>query len=330
MKTLLALLSLVPAAFVALPAPAPGPAAAPPAATGQEAQATARLYAREEAGRVRVAVEVALRPSWHLYHGPTRADLGPEDAVGKPTTLALDGVDVAWEPVEFPAPERAEQDLGFGEPTWINQHSGTFVLRAQGEARGAVDLAQLVASLDGLTCSDIDGRCIPYEETLKVAGPGADALFPESASAQASTQAADTNVQVQAGGPFHTGTAPLYGRNLGDGFGTGSGERVDGTLWVRPEDGELRAAIRVVMAPHWHLYHGPTKADMGLDATGKPTTVEFSSDGLTGAIEWGPVVYPKPERVQQDSGWRAAASGRPSPAARARCRTSPCRCRPRG
>ena len=33
---------------------------------------------------------------------------------------------------------------------------------------------------------------------------------------------------------------------------------------------------------------------------------------------------------ESSSGWRAAASGRPSPAARARCRTWPCRCRPRG
>src|SRR5262245_12439753 len=67
-------------------------------------------------------------------------------------------------------------------------------------------------------------------------------------------------------------------------------------LFVRPAPapaatGEVQAAIRVRIAPGWHLYH----SDLGQpDAVGKPTKVSFTSGG-----EWSAVHFPDPHRVEQ-------------------------------
>ena len=68
--------------------------------------------------------------------------------------------------------------------------------------------------------------------------------------------------------------------------------QVKSELFARLESGRVEAAVRIAIAPGWHLYH----SELGhADAVGKPTTVV-----LGGAdIEWGPVVWPEPERFPQ-------------------------------
>ena len=41
-----------------------------------ELEASSKLYVRAEGELVRVAIETRINPGWHLYHGPTEADLG--------------------------------------------------------------------------------------------------------------------------------------------------------------------------------------------------------------------------------------------------------------
>lgn len=72
--------------------------------------------------------------------------------------------------------------------------------------------------------------------------------------------------------------------------GTASAQkRVTAHLYVRAEGERVQAAIRVRVAPHWHLYH----TDLGPpDAPGMPTVVKMSGEG----IEWGEAVFPEPRR----------------------------------
>jgi DsbC/DsbD-like thiol-disulfide interchange protein len=39
-------------------------------------EARSKLYARADGESVRIAIETRINPGWHLYHGPTTADLG--------------------------------------------------------------------------------------------------------------------------------------------------------------------------------------------------------------------------------------------------------------
>ena len=138
-------------------------------------KAHATLYARAEGADVRAAIEIRIDPGWHLYHGPTRADLGPEDAVGKPTKVDFAGAGIEWSLARFPAPERVVQD--FGEPTYIHQHSGTIVVYARGrKVDPGADVGALSVTLDGQTC-DEGSVCLPYGETVTSSGAGPDALF---------------------------------------------------------------------------------------------------------------------------------------------------------
>ena len=45
-------------------------------------EASSKLYVRAEGELVRVAIETRINPGWHLYHGPTEADLGDGIPVG--------------------------------------------------------------------------------------------------------------------------------------------------------------------------------------------------------------------------------------------------------
>jgi thiol:disulfide interchange protein DsbD len=69
-----------------------------------------------------------------------------------------------------------------------------------------------------------------------------------------------------------------------------------GTLYARVDGADVQAAIEVRVDPNWHLYYGPTEKDMSPDgAYGKPTVVTLAGGG----VDWKPVVYPKPEFVEQ-------------------------------
>ncbi len=174
--------------------------------------AHAKLFARADGADVRVALEITIDPGWHLYHGPTREDVGPPDAVGKETTVTFAGLDVEWDALQFPAAEREDQDFG-DEKTFTFIHRGTLVIHARGKAKAPVtSLASLSASVDGLTCQDaqVGSVCVPYSEKITFAGAGIDALFAAS-SAQApsgTSMPTTTSTPTAASTPKSTSGAP--------------------------------------------------------------------------------------------------------------------------
>ena len=82
-----------------------------------------KLYTKTIGETVHVVVEMRVQMNWHIYH----ADLGPPDAVGKPTLVELSGGDLLFGEVEFPEPERHDEPaLG----TWAYVHHGKVLIRA--------------------------------------------------------------------------------------------------------------------------------------------------------------------------------------------------------
>lgn len=164
-----------------------GPGAAQGFGFGASNYAETELFARVQGEQVQLVFQVTIEDLWHLYHD----DLGPEDAVGLPTEVAIDAEGASFGPVRFPEPKRfAQTGMGDGgRDTWINGHEGRIELYALGRILdpAAFDLAGLTASMKGLTCKD-DDSCVPYRQELEVSGPGPDALFanfPADLSAEA-------------------------------------------------------------------------------------------------------------------------------------------------
>lgn len=256
--------------------------AASPRAQGE---AQAELFARRDGNDVRAVVRVAITPGWHLYH----TELGPPDAVGKPTTARFTGEGFEWSEVRFPAPIRLEQPgLGAdGRDTWIYGHEGTLLLYAHARAKSGAKLEDVELELKGLTCED-EGSCIPYFETLQISGPGDDALFASFPSDLAARPERTSSV-AQGDKPLGKPLAGLPGvRPLG---GAGA-QRASARLYVRASDADVRTAIEVRIDPGYHLYHD----ELGQpDSVGKPTTVDFEGEGL----EWSETRFPTPERLEQ-------------------------------
>jgi suppressor for copper-sensitivity B len=144
-----------------------------PSDTGAKADST--LYVRRVGDVIRGAIEIQIQPGWHLYH----EQLGPPDAVGKPTRVRLETGSIEWGKVVFPEPKRLEQP-GVGEDgkdTWILGHEGRIVLHVTGvESTPGADLGSVRAKITGLTCEDA-GSCIEYREELESGGAGPDELF---------------------------------------------------------------------------------------------------------------------------------------------------------
>src|SRR5882672_5317605 len=85
-----------------------------PSTLAQE-HAHSTLYTRVDGRDVRAAVELAIDRGWHAYHGPTRQEMGPEDAIGNPTALKMVGAGVKWGDVRYPKPKRLEQEYGLDD-----------------------------------------------------------------------------------------------------------------------------------------------------------------------------------------------------------------------
>lgn len=271
-----------------------------PAAAQQEASAT--LYARPTALGVEVAVEVELNPTWHLFH----TELGAPDAIGQISALELSGIGVEFGEQVWPKPHRTNQEWGMnGGPTWAWTHEGTFTVYAfgawDGEAEG--DVPPIFATLTGQTCSDLTGTCIPYEEELEVAGPGAEALFadfPDALRPEVPVAAPEPD----AAKPFATGDmgklfAPGGG---GQGFGApgfgaaqGIGGRIDVSARHRITDTSVELLLHVEVDPTWHLFHTELGAP---DAIGKPASIALQPAGL----DWRAPVFPEPHRTEQEWG----------------------------
>ncbi|MSR63891.1 MAG: hypothetical protein EXS08_15810 [Planctomycetes bacterium] len=73
----------------------------------------------------------------------------------------------------------------------------------------------------------------------------------------------------------------------------GGAGHVDGTLYTRIENGEVRAALQFEIEEGWHLYTGPE--NLGQDPVGKPTLVTLHGEGIT----WESPLFPTPMRIDQ-------------------------------
>lgn len=159
------------------------------------------LFGRADGPDVKLALEIRIDDGWHLYHGPTAKDMSPDGAVGRPTVVEVKGDGVQVGPWHYPEPETVEQE-NFDDkasPNHIRQHEGTIVLYARGRLASPATLGSLSVDVTGLTCVDA-GQCVPYEESLKVEGPGRDAIFQAFPPGPASTVVAET--------PIPKGTGP--------------------------------------------------------------------------------------------------------------------------
>lgn len=175
-----------------------------PSVAQGENHAKAALFARVEGDAVRVAVEIQIEAGWHLYSGPTMADVGPEGAFAQPTALDLEGGGIAFGDWRFPPAELEHQD--FGTPIDVKIHRGTIAIYRTGTKGATARLEDLKLTINGQTCSDGEGGvCVPYKESIAFKGPGADKLFaafPKDLGATAKSGAA----------PAATGTsAPTKG-----------------------------------------------------------------------------------------------------------------------
>jgi thiol:disulfide interchange protein DsbD len=130
---------------------------------------SSELFVRAQGSQVKAVLRLAVKPGWHLYHD----DLGNPDAIGLPTVVSLQPENLSWSKVVFPPPHRLEQ---YGLGTWINSHSGTILLYAQGVLPPGEDLKPVTAKVTGQTCSDA-GACVQFEFLLDSPGRGDDALF---------------------------------------------------------------------------------------------------------------------------------------------------------
>jgi thiol:disulfide interchange protein DsbD len=174
-------------------------------------KARGTLYGRLEGEEAKLALEISIDPGWHLYHGPTEAEMSPDGATGMPTKVEFRGEGFEWEPLEFPTPETVEQEsFDEGPPLHIRQHHGTIVLRVKGKAAPGASLSTIEAIVSGNTCQD-DGVCIRYDETLRVTGSGLDTLFPAASRAPAGPTAS-TKPPIEAPGATST---PAQGTDTG-------------------------------------------------------------------------------------------------------------------
>jgi thiol:disulfide interchange protein len=177
----------------------------PFASAGQENHAKASLYVREQGDELQLAIEVDIGKGWHLYHGPTREDMGTPGATGTPTTVTFTAEGFEFGPIRIAnKPKAEEQD--FGSVETIYEHVGKITIHARAKkTTPGADATKLSAEIAGLTCLEVDGRCVPYGETLTPKGRGTDALFanfpadlPLTAGAASTTPAPGVKTQTDA------------------------------------------------------------------------------------------------------------------------------------
>ena len=146
-------------------------------AQDDDTHAAATFYAVQKGQEVQVAVIVEIDEGWHLYHGPTEADIGEEGAVGQPTTVEISGAGFTWGDWRWSEPETATQDFGDG-PKKIYEHVEQLRLWLRGTAGPEAKLSDLQVKLQGLTCENGDGGvCTPYAETIGVTSEGVASLW---------------------------------------------------------------------------------------------------------------------------------------------------------
>ncbi len=259
-----------------------------PAATGQAAKASAKLFTRTEGTDLRFAIQIEIDEGFHLYHH----ELGAPDAVGKPLTVSVSG-DAELDELHWPDPHRYEQpELGDdGRDTFILGHEEELVLFGHGAITDGAT-PTLSVKLSGLTCED-SGACYPYNESIKSSGKGDDQLFanyPDEAFGLVEEVEQESGLDA--------------GFSMGEeaGFGTGEGaepeptnddDKARATLYTRVEDDALQLAITIDIEGGWHLYHHELGAP---DSIGLPTRIELEGE----VAQFKELLWPEPHKYVQE------------------------------
>ncbi len=294
-----------------------------PPASAQGNQARATLYTRSSGDDVYAAVVIRISADWYLYH----TDLGDPDAIGTPLSLRFGDDGSGWSDPVLPQPKVEEVDDPYLGKYSFNYHDGKITLYAKGKISEGAS-ADDTLTLDGQTCSHVSGTCLRYGETIRskgegkdkywqgwpaslgppppAAGGGGDEQMPGGSSAEESSSQVTANpgkgVPTQPG----AGSGALARQEFGGfgGFGRApAGPKVVAKLYSRIDEESNTAKLAVVIdiAEGYHIYNGPTAADLGHPdfTAGVPTTLEVVDD--SGSIEWGEVRYPKPIKVDGGS-----------------------------
>lgn len=145
-------------------------------AAAQDNMAAADLYLRAQAGQVRAVIEIEIDHDWHLYHTEVGGDVDEygDGYPAKPLVITPAGEGITWSEPRLPEPERHQDEQ---IDNWANIHHGTIYVYLSGELEEGAQLPEIEIEVDGLTCSEKSGTCIPYNEVLEVEGEGSDALF---------------------------------------------------------------------------------------------------------------------------------------------------------
>lgn len=240
-------------------------------------RAGATLYTRVDGSEIRAAVEFEIDKGWKLYH----TDLGDENAVATPLTYTFGGVDAQWSELRLSEPETDFVDDPYLGTYTVDYHKGTAVGYAVGVLAEGADASGLTLAFAGQTCDP--SVCIPYGETIESKGAGADSLFADFPADLAPAAAASTG---GAGDGGESAPGPEF-----DWEPTFSGgNSADARLRFVTDGSAVHAVVEVAVKEGWHLYDGPTKAEMGPnEPIGDPTVLEFLEPG---PVEWGEPIYP--------------------------------------
>jgi thiol:disulfide interchange protein DsbD len=248
-------------------------------------RAAAEMFTREVPTGVEVAVEIKIDSGWHLYG----KELGPDDAIGLPTTLEIDAIGLEFGEPVFPKAHRTPMEYGAnGKPTWAWTYNGTIRVFAFGTWEdGPEDDVDIYLTMNGQTCSDATGSCVLYGEELESSGPGDDAVFADFPADLIPEVVEDLGLDKGAESPVLT--EPF---DFEDFLNAG---HASAELHHRIVGNTIEVVLSVDLDEGWHLYGETLGAP---DAIGKPTTVEVTAEGVT----WDAPVFPAPAKVDQEFG----------------------------
>ncbi len=237
-------------------------------------RAGATLYTRVDGSEIRAVVEFQIDKGWKLYH----TDLGDENAVATPLTYTFGGVDAQWSELRLIEPETDFIDDPYLGTYTVDYHKGKAIGYAVGALAEGADGAGLTLALAGQTCDP--SVCVPYGETVESKGAGADdlfAAFPTDLAAAGNAAPAEGEAAVDQGFDWE----PTFPKN----------SKAEARLRFVTDGSQVHAVVEVVVQDGWHLYDGPTKAEMGPnEPIGDPTVLEFLE---TGPVEWSEPIYPE-------------------------------------
>lgn len=240
------------------------------------AQASAELHTRIVGDEVQAAIVIEMDLGWHIYHGPTIADLGHPDAVGAPTTFEFESEGIQWSPVVYPEPYKEDQsDLAPG--AFILAHEFEAIFYAVGTAVPGSELSAegISVKIKALACEQ---SCIPYNETVETDGEGPASAWKD--------YPADLHAPKL--------EEPVPTKDVID------GGRANATLYTRVVNGIVQAALEIEVDFGFHLYHNEKPNPKGI---GRPSKLTLKGAGVT----WNQELWPEPELLDQSDAFPGAS-----------------------